>query len=61
MIEFRWKVEQWEEYPLDARFPIKKQSDPVLQFRVVNLSAVANENATTDWVDVPTKYVKVNQ
>ncbi len=54
MIEHRWKVETWIEFPADGLGEIRHTEKPVLQARYK-----VDENTVTEWIDVPTEYVEV--
>lgn len=61
MIELRWCVQQWTEYP-ELGEPIKRQREPVLQFRqMTNIQEIGiQEPIWSDWVEVPTVYEDEN-
>jgi len=60
MIEHRYKVETWTEYPADGLREIKHVEEPVLQFREITAIDDSNMQQTpvwSEWQDVPTEYV----
>jgi len=61
MFELRWLTENWEEYPDDCYFPVKKESEPRLQYRTkehVMTGGYINQ-VWTDWIDVPSLHVDI--
>jgi len=54
MIEFRWKVETWEEYRDGLQTTVKHTEKPVLQFR--EEEGPHDERWWGEWRDVPTVY-----
>ncbi len=62
MIEYRWKVERWTEFPADGLGEIRHTEEPILQYREV--TGIDNSNMEempvwSEWQDVPTEYVEV--
>lgn len=55
MIELRWKVIEWTEYP-EIGMPIKHTEWPALQYR--KEEGPIGEQWWSEWVDVPTVYIE---
>jgi len=61
MIELRWKVGRWDEYP-EFGHMITRYEEPVLQYKEVVSIDNSDMNQTpvwSEWTDVPTEYVDV--